>query len=220
VSAQALFEMPEFRRVSGPALRPGGTALTAMALEQCVLPPGALVADVGCGRGASLSVIAERGFTAVGVDPSDELLAEAAESLPGARLARAVAEDLPLRSDTFSAVFCECVLSVTRDPARALAEMRRILVPGGLLIASDLYLRDPLDPDTELPAGCAAGAVPRSMVESRFAAAGFTIRIFVDHSRLLAELAASLLFAGFSLESLGVCGSGRGRPGYYLCIAQ
>lgn len=220
MSRPPLFERDDFLRAAGPALRPGGTSLTALALDHCRLPEGAPVADVGCGRGASLEFLCGRGFRAVGVDPSPELLAEAVRHAPRALLVRGGAEALPLAAGVFAAVFCECVLSVTRDPDRALSEMRRILAPGGLLVCSDLYLRDPVLPAAGLAPGCAAGAVPRPLVESRLAGAGFIIRVFVDHSRLLAELAGTLLFAGMSRESLGICGQGGGRPGYYLCIAE
>jgi hypothetical protein len=50
--------------------------------------------------------------------------------------------------------------------------------------------------------------------------AGFRIRVFEDHSRLLAELAGRLIFAGFPARSLSAGCSESGRPGYYLCIAH
>lgn len=218
--AQArLFEREDFLRAAGAALRPGGTLLTEIALEHCRLPGHALVADVGCGRGASLELLAARGFRAVGVDPSAELLAQAARLAPGALLARGTAESLPLASGRFAAAFCECVLSITLDPVAALGQLRRVLARGGFLVLSDLYLRLPAALDAPAP-GCAAGAVPRQTLEARLTGAGFAILDFVDHTRLLAELASKLLFAGFSRESLGLCGPGPGRPGYCLCIAQ
>jgi len=245
---EPLFEREDFRRIAGQALRPGGTALTSLALEHCFLAPGALVADVGCGRGASLDLLTGRGFRPIGLDPSPRLLAEARQQGVTAWLVRGAAEAVPLRDGTFAAVLCECVLSVTRDPDAALAEMRRILAPGGLLLMTDLYLRDPVDvpaarvADTVLdcsglgsahlhcllpdagrgarPSGCAAGAVPRAQVEERLRRAGFSVRVFEDHSRLLAELAGRLLFAGFDRQGLGIGCSGGGRPGYFLCIAQ
>ena len=220
-----LFAREAFRNVAGQALRPGGVALTSLALDHCFLPPGALVADIGCGRGASLALLSERGFKAVGIDPSPDLLAEAMSALtvalsPGHQLIRGAAEALPLARGAFAAVLCECVLSVTRDPDAALAEMRRILTPGGLLMISDLYLRDPVDSGTGRPAGCPAGAVSRGKFEERLDRTGFIIRVFEDHSRLLAELAGRLVFAGFDRADLGCGCSGSGRPGYFLCIAQ
>lgn len=215
-----LFEREDFLRAAGPALRPGGTALTEAALDHCRLPEGAPVADVGCGRGASLALLCSRGFRAVGVDPSRVLLAEARALAPGARLVCGEAGSLPLRDGVFAAVFCECVLTLTADPDAALDQMRGILAPGGFLVLSDLYLRDPVDHACAHAPGCASGAEARAVIESRISRAGFRPRVFVDHSRLLAELAGKLVFAGIPRQSLGVCGASGGRPGYYLCIAQ
>ncbi|WP_243360198.1 DVU_1556 family methyltransferase [Fundidesulfovibrio terrae] len=217
-----LFEREAFRDVAGQALRPGGTRLTSLALEHCLLAPGAPVADVGCGRGASLKLLAGQGFTPIGLDPSPRLLAEAREleaSGPAGALVRGTAEAIPLRSGAFAAVLCECVLTVTRDPRLALAEMRRILAPGGLLLLTDIYLRDPVDALAPRAAGCASGAVSRPEMEDRLRGAGFCVRVFEDHSRLLAELAGRLVFAGLDRAELGIGCSGAGRPGYYLCIA-
>lgn len=218
-----LFEREKFRDVAGLALRPGGTALTEAALAHCFLAPGALVADVGCGRGASLALLTRRGLAPIGVDPSPHLLAEARRHDHKAALVQATAEAVPFRASTFAAVLCECVLSITRDPRAALGEMRRVLAPGGFLVLTDLYLRDPpgaFAARAPRTAGCAAGAVARDVVEERLRAAGFFVRVFEDHSRLLAELAGRLLFAGFDSSELGLGCTSCGRPGYFLCIAQ
>lgn len=215
-----LFEREAFRDVAGLALRPGGTALTEAALTHCFLAPGALVADIGCGRGASLPLLTRRGLAPVGLDPSPQLLAEARRHDHKAALTQATAEAVPFRAGAFAAVLCECVLSITRDPRTALGEMRRILAPGGFLVLTDLYLRDPVGSGAPRTAGCAAGAVPRDVVEERLHAAGFFVRVFEDHSRLLAELAGRLLFAGFDSSELGLGCTSCGRPGYFLCIAQ
>jgi SAM-dependent methyltransferase len=225
------FEREDFRDVVGQTLRPGGIMLTSQALDHCVLPLGALVADIGCGRGASLALLAERGFKPVGLDPSPRLLAEAREPGSGTVLIQATSEAIPFRQGTFSAVLCECVLTITRNPRAALTEMHRILSPGGLLVLTDLYLREPVDPlapwdaarssaEASKAAGCASGAVPRTEVEQRLQDTGFTVRVFEDHSRLLAELAGRLVFAGLDRAELGLGCSSAGRPGYYLCIAQ
>ena len=224
-ASRALFETEAFRAVAGLALRPGGTELTQSALDRCPIPAGSRVADVGCGRGATLALLAGRGFSAVGLDPGPELLAEARDlsehaGLAGTgRLIRGVAEAIPLASGSMAAVTCECVLSVSRHKALALTEMRRILAPGGILILSDLYRRGPSRASCG-PPGCAAGAVPRCEVEALLADAGFRIHVFEDHSRLLAELTGRLIFAGFPARSLSAGCSESGRPGYYLCIAH
>ncbi|WP_243310184.1 DVU_1556 family methyltransferase [Fundidesulfovibrio agrisoli] len=225
-AAPPLFEREDFRAVAGPALRPGGEALTArlldLAREQApgLLGPGASVADIGCGRGASLRLLAARGFRPIGLEPSAELLNEARSLAPEALLLRGRAEAVPLRGGTCQAALCECALSVTSDPDAALAEMRRILAPGGLLLLSDLYLRQSGGGCGNPAPGCASGAVTRLELESRLERAGFALIVFEDHSRLLAELAARLLFAGFERAELGLGCQGGARPGYFLCIAR
>ena len=260
-AALPLFEREDFRAVAGPALRPGGEALTARLLDlarehaSVPLPPGlhahalhtpgphasgphasgpqtsglhipgllaqgAPVADIGCGRGASLRLMAARGFRPIGLDPSAELLSEARSLAPEAFLLRGRAEAVPLHGGTCPAVLCECALSVTADPDAALAEMRRILAPGGLLLLSDLYLRGPAGSGCGLAAGCASGAVTRPVLEARLQRAGFATLLFEDHSRLLAELAGRLIFAGFELAELGLGCRTHARPGYFLCIAR
>ncbi|EPR41253.1 Methyltransferase type 11 [Desulfovibrio sp. X2] len=239
-AAVPLFARPDFQQAAGDALRPGGTALTTRGLELCAgmgdLPAGARVADVGCGRGASLALLAGRGLSPVGLDLSPELLGHAREHACGRTsgqtaipLLRASALSLPLAAHSCAAVLCECVLSLLGEPGRALDEFSRVLAPGGFLILTDLYLRARPEAGTRRAAGCAAGAAPQEEILQRLGAAGFTVRLFEDHSRLLAELAGRLLFAGLSLADLapslgtgrtdGQCGCAAGRPGYFLCIA-
>ena len=220
MSGVPLFLREDFRRTAGPALRPGGVGLTARALDFCRLPAGALVADIGCGCGASLALLTGTGLRAVGVDASPDLLAQAAGCAPRAVLVRGQARYLPLADKRCAAVLCECVLSVTDDPLAALVEMRRIVRPGGFLICSDVFLRSPAGCAIHRAAGCAAGAVSEKRVRERFRRAGFAIRLFEDHSRELARLAGQLLFSGVSRDALGACGQAGGRPGYYLCVAQ
>jgi len=216
-AALPLFARPEFRDLTGPALRPGGAALTERGLDVCGLARGARVADLGCGRGASLSLLEARGFSTLGLDPSAELLAEARTSVP---LLRGRGEALPLAGESLDAALCECVLSLSPAPDAFLAETARVLAPGGRLLLSDLYLRSPGGPAESQAAGCASGAVSRCLLEERLMRAGFGILLFEDHSRSLAELAGRLIFAGFPQEALGLgCGSGA-RPGYCLCVAQ
>ncbi|QLA15492.1 DVU_1556 family methyltransferase [Desulfolutivibrio sulfoxidireducens] len=229
-----LFLRWDFRAVAGEALRPGGLTLTARGVGAAGLSPGEVVADVGCGPGASLDYLRGRGLFAVGVEVRPDLAAEAACRVPGGvLLARAGA--LPFGSGRLDGVLCECALSVFDDPDAALAEMARVLRPGGRLVVADLYRRDePEEQEVSGPGGCAAGAVSRAGLARRLARCGLVSRLFEDHSRLLAELAGRLIFAGFSAADVGAalagrrCGPGSGVPcapggrrlGYYLCVAK
>jgi trans-aconitate methyltransferase len=90
------------------------------------------VLDVGCGTGALLARLraATRGRLA-GADPSARMLEEARRLLPPeVELARVAAEDLTFRAE-FDLVVSNSALQWFRDPARALARVRRALRPGG-----------------------------------------------------------------------------------------
>ena len=160
---------PAAQLLLGPALRPGGTALTSRLLAACGLRPGALVMDVGCGPGASLETIAASGHAGVGVDFSHVLASAAATS--GVPAVVGDAEHLPIKGGCVDAVLVECVLSALPDKAGAIAEVRRVLRPGGSLILTDMTLRDrfPEPLNTALAwVACAAGArrAPRATAAS------------------------------------------------------
>lgn len=222
-----LFAREAFRRVAGETLRPGGLALTRRALELAALQPGSLVADIGCGPGATARLLAEAGHRVLALDLSEVSLAAAQG--PGITAIRARAQHLPLPSQSLDAVFCECVLSVTGSADRVLAEAARVLRPDGVLAVSDLYLRATAGstgfPDVSVlsaagAGSCLSGARGQAELMAGLVAAGLHPFVFEDHSRLLAELAGRLIFAGMSPHELaGGCRPGP-RPGYFLCLAR
>lgn len=99
-------------------------------------PPGADWLDVGCGTGSLLTAIhaAAQPRSLAGVDPSAAFLAAAADHLPAGTDLR-VAGALQLGHDgaTFDAVVAGLVLNFVPDPAAAIAEMRRVARPGGIV---------------------------------------------------------------------------------------
>lgn len=214
-SLPPLFSRPEFQAVAGEALRPGGLALTrrALALLGQALPKGARVLDLGCGRGATARLLAAEGFETLALDPSEELLG--AEPWPGAQRLRGLAQALPLAGGCLDAVFCECVLSVTGEAGPVLGEAARALRPGGWLVLSDLYLRSGVA--GRGGGSCLSGALDEGALRGRLEAAGLIVVHFEDHSRLLAELAGRLIFAG--VEAGTFC-SQSGKPGYFLGLAR
>lgn len=214
-----LFARADFGAVAGETLRPGGLALTRRALALAELPAAALVADLGCGPGATARLLAQAGHRVLALDCSPELLTQTRGPGVSPLLAQAQAQALPLAAACLDAVFCECVLSVTGAASAVLAEAARTLKPGGVLVLSDLYLRGGSAP--ALGAGdCLSGALPERWLLNALHAAGFAVQSFEDHSRLLAELAARLVFAGLPRARLDCgCASGQ-RPGYFLCLAR
>lgn len=231
-----LYESSALQAVAGPALRPGGLALTQRALSFCALPAGAQVADLGCGTGATAEHLRrDHRVKAVGLDRSAAMLGRARQRVPGLPLVRGDAACLPFRDGRLSAVLCECILTLVGDVNAAWSEIRRVLAPGGILILTDIYARGPYQATNlnSLPGtSCLKGARSREELVGRMHRFGFTLLAWEDHSEALKRLAAELVLAGGSLQTLwGAVGdSGEGtdgatavrqaRLGYFLAMAR
>jgi len=112
-----------------------GPSLPARVVD--LVPPGATVADVGCGNGVYLDQLRRRGGnpTVVGFDRSAGMARAASRHGP---TAVADAQALPLRDRSVDVVLCLHMLYHVADIALALRELRRVLRPGGLaLIATN-----------------------------------------------------------------------------------
>jgi SAM-dependent methyltransferase len=103
------------------------------ALAQALCDPagvadGDAALDVGCGPGALAAELARRlgADRVAGVDPSPPFVASARVRVPGADIREAAAEDLPFDGASFDVVLSQLVVNFTRDPRRALGEMRRV----------------------------------------------------------------------------------------------
>ena len=186
-----LWSHPAAQVLLGPALRPGGTALTDRLLSGCRLRPGALVVDVGCGPGSSLATMTANGFRGIGVDFSASLARTAAAC--GAPTVVGDAERLPLAEAAADAVVVECVLSALPDKRRAVAEAYRVLRPGGVLVVTDMTLTAPFpEPlNTALAwVACAAGALSADRYRRLLDDHGFTITASEDRAADLAAMVA------------------------------
>jgi demethylmenaquinone methyltransferase/2-methoxy-6-polyprenyl-1,4-benzoquinol methylase len=101
-----------------------------LAVAALGLPPGSLVVDVGCGPGELCLELARRGHRAVGVDVSEGML-RAAVGTPVRVLGDGTA--LPLAGRSVDGVTCGFALRNVVDPDLLLAEVGRVLRPGGRL---------------------------------------------------------------------------------------
>ena len=90
--------------------------------------------DLGCGTGRNLTLF-PAGVRAIGLDPAFDSLRRARRRAPATPLVCGSAEALPFRPETFDTVVCGLVLCSVPDPTRGLAEIRRVLRPGGALRA-------------------------------------------------------------------------------------
>jgi len=154
-----LYGDPTIELILGESLHPGGLAATDTLLHDARLDPGSRLLDLGCGTGASTWLAASMpGVEVTGLDTSEAALRtarsrgtareiargaaagpsnEAASRPVSPMFVRGSASDLPFPDASFDAVLAECVLS-TLDKERALAEIHRVLVPGGVLLLSDM----------------------------------------------------------------------------------
>ena len=112
------------------------------------LEPGERVLEVGCGTGVFLPGLAEStGPTGgvVGFDHSAAFLDEARKRLVSSGLEERVelvqgdAHHLPFPDATFDAAHCERVLMHVEDPDRVIGEMRRVVRPGGRVVAAEVH---------------------------------------------------------------------------------
>jgi ubiquinone/menaquinone biosynthesis C-methylase UbiE len=110
-------------------------------------PPGQSWIDIGCGNGAFTELLARRGAPAaiLGVDPSAGQLGFARARLAAdiARFEQGDAMALPGENDGFDAAVMALVIFFVPEPARGVAEMKRVVKPGGVVCA---YAWDMLEP--------------------------------------------------------------------------
>ena len=101
-----------------------------------LLPPaGGRVLEVGCGEGRVTRDLTARGEAVTAIDASPTLVAAASARDPGGSYAVAVAEALPFADASFDLVIAYNVLMDVADMPRAIAEIGRVLAPGGCLCA-------------------------------------------------------------------------------------
>ncbi|MCP4119922.1 MAG: methyltransferase domain-containing protein [Desulfobacteraceae bacterium] len=234
VMSKPLYKSRALQELTGPVLRPGGLGLTRESAVKCGLKSGDRVLDVGCGYGAAAEMLArEFSVCSLGLDRDFDML-KGGSDIPAVQ---AAAQTMPFRSAGFNALFCECVLSLTPDMAATLAEFRRVLQPGGVLVLCDIYLREKeyCGSMKSIPLACGfRKAVGRDEVENLVARAGFDHIIWEDLSPVLTQLAGQAIFDHGSLEKFwaGVfgqdCRAARetcetikaSRPGYFRIIAE
>lgn len=105
----------------------------------------AAVLDYGCGRGRLCGELAQRGFRDLtGVDYSREMIDAAKREHPGLKFSVVDGDTLPFAGAQFDAVLLFAVLTCIASEAaqrRLIAEVQRVLRPGGLLLVSDYPLQ-------------------------------------------------------------------------------
>lgn len=110
-----------------------------------LLPPHWVVADLGCGTGNGAEVLSPYVREVVAVDQSKPMLDAARKRLAGLGNVRFVdgpIEAIPLAAESVDAAVCLMVLHHVPEPSEAMAEMQRILKPGGVALVVDMFEHD------------------------------------------------------------------------------
>jgi arsenite methyltransferase len=159
------------------------------------LHEGETVLDLGSGGGIDVILSARRvgeAGTAYGVDMTDEMLALAQANareagVRNAHFLKGLIEQIPLPADSVDVVISNCVINLSTDKSAVLAEISRVLRPGGRLGVSDIVAEDTLTAEQRAErgsyVGCIAGALARAEYEAGLAAAGFEqIEVIFTHA--------------------------------------
>jgi SAM-dependent methyltransferase len=159
------------------------------------LRPGETVLDLGSGGGIDVLLSAQRvGSTgyAYGLDMTDEMLELARRNATEAgatnvEFRKGRIESIPLGDATVDVVISNCVVNLSTDKSAVLAEIARVLRPGGRIGISDVVADDDLSPVERAErgsfAGCIAGALSFAEYRAGLAAAGLTdIELTATHA--------------------------------------
>jgi arsenite methyltransferase len=169
-----------------------GTATAIEASLGCGVPTavaelrqGETVLDLGSGAGADVLISARRvgpSGKAIGLDMTDEMLElarrnAATAGVENVEFLKGYLEALPLPDASVDVVISNCVINLSGDKPKVLAEAARVLRPGGRFAVSDVIADPDMDEQTRTDmaawTGCIAGALTRREFESALAAAGF-----------------------------------------------
>jgi SAM-dependent methyltransferase len=112
----------------------GRRRVIAELLARVALPPGAEILDAGCGSGRNMADLALLG-TVTGVEVADVSVARARERGVGEVVQCSITE-LPFSDEQFDLAVCFDVVEHVDDQLRALAELHRVVRPGGTLVVT------------------------------------------------------------------------------------
>lgn len=210
--------------------------------DAALVPEGALLASLGCGNPTALAELRE-GETvldlgsgggidvllsarrvgptgkAYGLDMTDDMLALARENQRQAGLAnveflKGEIEQIPLPDNSVDVIISNCVINLSADKARVIAEAFRVLKPGGRLAISDVVVRGPVPEvvrrNMELWIGCVAGALEESEFRALLRRAGF-VEVEIEPTRIyqIHDARAFLEGAGLETEVLATAVDGK-----------
>ena len=179
------------------------------------LKPGEVVLDLGSGGGIDVLLSARRvspGGKAYGLDMTDEMLALANENkrqagVENVEFLKGEIEHIPLPDSSVDVIISNCVINLSADKDKVLAEAFRVLKPGGRLAVSDVVTRGEIPSEIRknvlLWVGCVAGALEENEYKTKLTAAGFE-QVGIEPTRIyrLDEARAFLSGQGIDLEAI------------------
>ena len=179
------------------------------------LKPGEVVLDLGSGGGIDVLLSARRvspGGKAYGLDMTDEMLALANENkrqagVENVEFLKGEIEQIPLPDSSVDVIISNCVINLSADKDKVLAEAFRVLKPGGRLAVSDVVTRGEIPPEIRknvlLWVGCVAGALEEHEYKTKLTAVGFE-QVGIEPTRIyrLDEARAFLSGEGVDLEAI------------------
>jgi ubiquinone/menaquinone biosynthesis C-methylase UbiE len=180
------------------------------------LNPGDVVLDLGSGGGIDVLLSAKRvGPTgkAYGLDMTDDMLALARENQRKAgatnvEFLKGHIEQIPLPDNSVDVIISNCVINLSGDKDKVLAEAFRVLKPGGRFAVSDVVSRRRDVPpqirrSIELWVGCVAGALHEDDFKVKLVQAGFEhVEIDVVREYRAADARGFLTEAGIDADAI------------------
>ena len=179
------------------------------------LHPGETVLDLGSGGGIDVLLSARRvGPTgkAYGLDITDEMLALARQNqqtagVENVEFLKGEIEDIPLPDASVDVIISNCVINLSGDKPRVLAEAFRVLKPGGRFAVSDVVVRGAVPAEVrrsmELWIGCVAGALEEMEFRTLLSSVGFE-DVDIEPTRVyqIGDARAFLEGAGLDAEAI------------------
>lgn len=191
------------------------------------LRAGETVLDLGSGGGIDVLLSAKRvGPTgkAFGLDMTEEMLALAEENkrisgLTNVQFLKGEIENIPLPDNSVDVVISNCVINLSSDKDRVLAEAFRVLRPGGRFAVSDIVVRGDVPKDIRRNAalwvGCIAGALSDNDYIAKLANAGFeSAEIEITRSYTVDDAKAFLSTQDIGFEDLARQVDGKFASGF------
>jgi SAM-dependent methyltransferase len=172
---------------------------------------GETVLDLGSGGGIDVLLSARRvGPTGkvYGLDMTDEMLElaranQAKAGVTNVEFLKGDIEHIPLPDHSIDLIISNCVINLSPDKDRVLAEAFRVLKPGGRFAVSDIVIRGDMPKvirqSIELWAGCIAGALEETEYKRKLRQAGFE-QVFIEATRVYTAQDARELFNGTGVD--------------------